>query len=107
MAVAGVELGHFTYPFTFGPTGAANVAEQDSDQEIASCVANILVCPPGFRADLPDFGSPDPTFGTVPLNTEAERVAIARYEPRAHTVLSEIPGSADILNIAINQDRVL
>lgn len=72
----------FTAPFTF-TSGVANAVEQDSIDDVASCVRNIVSCVQGFRDDLPDFGIPDPLFQAAPFNLQATQEAIGRWEPRA------------------------
>lgn len=82
-----VEIPHFEAPFKITAKGAV-VAEQDSRDEIESCVSNILVCAQGFRTDLPDFGMPDVQFDALPIDTDAVKQAIRKYEPRAALTVS-------------------
>jgi phage baseplate assembly protein W len=85
------DIPHFTLPFRFdaggvGPT--AVVAEQDTTDEIMSCVLAVLLCPRGFRAELPDFGIEDPTFSQGAVDHEPIAAALAEWEPRAHSVVT-------------------
>ena len=77
-----VALPHFDAPFELMRTGV-KVVEQGSPEEIAACIFNICVCEEGFREDRPEFGIPPLLFQTLPLNTEALKVQINRFEPRA------------------------
>lgn len=69
-------------PFTF-INGVAHTAEQDSVQDVESCVYNTTVCPQGFRDDTPTFGVPEVLFDAQPANLNAFVAAIERWEPRA------------------------
>lgn len=89
------DLPHFDLPFRFGPQAA--VVEQDSVEEIAECVLAILLCPQGYRVELPEFGVDDPTFSVPDVDLEAVRAAITTWEPRADAVLSQAPDSLDEL----------
>jgi hypothetical protein len=79
------EVPHFAFPFRFGRPPAV-VTEQDSIEEIAGCVLAILLCPLGFRSELPAFGIADPTFRT-PVDLDPIRNAVDVWEPRAGIVL--------------------
>ena len=52
------DIPHFDYPFRF-VNGHARCVEQDSADEIANAALAVLKTPPGFRAELPDFGCPE------------------------------------------------
>lgn len=82
------DIPHFSVPFRFAH-GHASVVEQDSVDEIASCVFTVMACPKGFRSELPEFGIPDPVFKTQPLDLDELTAAIELWEPRAETLLSE------------------
>lgn len=91
LAAQAIDTPHFAYPFTFtsGTNGGrAVVVQQGTVDEVSSCVANIATCDQGFRTDLPDFGIPDPTFSTLPLNTAVLGDAITKYEPRASLTIT-------------------
>jgi hypothetical protein len=83
------DLPHFSYPFRFGGPAAA-VSEQDSLEEIADCCAAILLCPLGYRDELPEFGLPPQTFATAP-DLDEIRGALDTWEPRAASLLAEDP----------------
>jgi len=95
-AQPGDPLPHFGLPFRFsGPAAAWN--EQDSLDEVADCLLAILVCPQGFRAELPAFGQPDPTFLVPGPSPDAIRAAVSRWEPRAVLLLDTYPDLIDAL----------
>jgi phage baseplate assembly protein W len=75
------EVPHFAYPFRFDAAGAVTT-EQDSGDEIMDCARVVLLCPRGYRAELPDFGIPDQTFRNEP-DVQAIESALAEWEPRA------------------------
>ena len=90
------DVPHFSLPFRF-VTPAAAVTEQDSLDEIADCVYTVLVCPLGFRVELPQFGLPDPTFSMPAVDLDTIRDVVATWEPRAAVLLDERPDTADEL----------
>lgn len=89
--MSSVEIPHLSLPLRFVPGQSkrmsAAVTEQDSMDEIADCVLAILLCPQGFRVELPEFGIPDPAFTDVDL--EQLREQIEEWEPRADAELSD------------------
>lgn len=97
------DVPHFALPFRFSNPQAA-VSEQDSLDEIADCVYSILVCPVGFRVELPTFGVPDPTFSTPAPPLDELRDAIDTWEERAGVVLDEHPDKLDelIARVGVN-----
>lgn len=80
-----VTLPHFAGPFQFMANGKPVVVQQDSTEDIASSLYNILICPQGAKLDDPTFGIPTPLFGTFPLNWSPALAAVADLEPRAQT----------------------
>jgi phage baseplate assembly protein W len=90
------DLPHFSYPFRFGGPQAA-VTEQDSLEEIADCCTTILLCPLGYRVELPEFGLPPQVFSTPGPDRDEIRGALAQWEERAATLLSQDPQTADAL----------
>jgi phage baseplate assembly protein W len=81
------DVPHFDLPFRFDSTPQATVVEQDSIEEIAECALAILLCPLGYRVELPEFGIADPTFSTPVVDVAAIRHAVELWEPRAQTLL--------------------
>lgn len=96
------DVPHFALPFRFQGTQAAT-SEQDSIDEISDCVLAVLVCPRGYRSELPDFGIPDPTFSS-PLDEDVIRNAIATWEPRADALIDAAP---DVLDSLITRVELL
>jgi hypothetical protein len=79
------DIPHFALPLRF-VNGAAVVVEQDTTDEILSCVLAIMLCPIGYRVELPTFGIPDPAFTQMPVNTAELELALDTWEPRSHEV---------------------
>jgi len=91
-----IDTPHFSYPFRFANPQAA-VTEQDSLDEIADCVLVTLLCPQGYRVELPEFGLPDPTFQSPFVDTDVMRRTVEFWEPRALTAFSSQPDELDAL----------
>lgn len=90
------DVPHFDLPFRFTSPQAA-VVEQDSVEEIAECVLATLLCPLGYRVELPEFGVDDPTFSMPGVDLDAVREAVELWEPRAELLLSQRPDALDEL----------
>jgi phage baseplate assembly protein W len=90
------DVPHFSLPFRFGGPQAA-VTEQDSVEEIADCCMAILLCPLGYRVELPEFGLPPQTFSSPGPDRDEMREALGQWEPRAATLLTQDPLTADQL----------
>jgi phage baseplate assembly protein W len=75
---------HWQYPFQF-VEGSANVVEQDSQEDIISCVEVIASTPIGAREEIPDFGMEQAVFSLQPIDTAPVVAAIVQWEPRAVT----------------------
>ena len=88
------DVPHFALPFRFGPHAA--VSEQDSIDEISDCALAIVLCPIGYRVELPSFGLPDSVFAAR-VDTDAMRTAIDAWEPRAQVALDERHDTFDAL----------
>jgi phage baseplate assembly protein W len=97
------DVPHFALPFRFvtgagaQTASAAVVTEQDSIDEIAACVLAILLCPIGFRVELPTFGIPDQAFATPGVDEDRLRQAIETWEPRAAVLLDANRDAFDAL----------
>jgi hypothetical protein len=87
---------HFTIPLSFD-RGAAVVCDQDSADEVVSCVLSVLLCPLHFRAELPEFGIADPTFSMGHVDLEVIADAVRQWEPRASMVMAQRPDLLDEL----------
>lgn len=89
-----IDLPHFSLPFRF-VNGAAAVVEQDTAEEVATCVEAIIRCPIGFRDELPEFGAVSPVFRQAPVPVEELRQAVAEWEPRANADITEYGDAVD------------
>jgi len=96
-----VDIPHFALPFRF-ENGAAVVLEQDTTDEIVACDLAILLCPLGFRVELPEFGIPDPTFTEGQVAGDVIDAALSEWEPRSEQVLSTWPDALDVLTAHVN-----
>lgn len=79
------EIPHFRIPFqVIGGTIAT--VEQDSDEDILTCVETVLRTPAGSRIEQPDFGVEELAFQTgQDIETEC-LAAIEECEPRAEAI---------------------
>lgn len=77
-------------PFSI-PGAEAAVVEQDSVTEVTQNVEALLRTPVGSRIDEPEYGIPELTFreATPYIENGDLAEAIAEWEPRASTALSE------------------
>ena len=87
---------HFAHPFRF-EDGRAVVVDQNSDDDVWTCVGTIVRYLKGDRLAVPDFGIPDPTFTEGRIDTEKIRVAVEKWEDRAGVVITEAPDRFDEL----------
>lgn len=94
---------HFAFPFQLGADGAPVAYEQDTPEEIGTCVDAALRVRPGQLPDSPRFGSPDLTFAQLPLDTDAVVAALSASEPRARILAEEFP---DLLDEALTRLRL-
>lgn len=81
---------HFSLPFRWGSMHHAVENVQDSPDDVADCVVAIVLTPVGWRADQPDFGVTDTTFG-APILTGQMLAEIDENEPRARPLIETIP----------------
>ena len=100
------DVPHFAIPFRFAGPQAA-VVEQDSIDEIAYSVYTVLVTPQGSRVDLPEFGLPDLTFTTQPIDREVIRATIEEWEPRALVEFSDDDLVAMARSVGVTSDDQL
>lgn len=87
---------HFALPFRLGANGAV-VNEQDTIDDIATCVVAIMSTHIGWRDEVPTFGIPDLSFRRIPIGASDIFDLIGSQEPRAIMVVEERPSSADTL----------
>jgi hypothetical protein len=80
------DIPHFAFPFRVDG-GRVVVNEQDTSDDVVTCVVAVMLCPTGYRTELPEFGIDDPTFREGGPDQEAIATAIQRWEPRADALL--------------------
>lgn len=85
-----VPIPHFDFPVRFTKAGPIAVVEQDSVEEIEACVAVILTYRVGDRAELPQFGIPDPTFEQGGADPAPILAAVQQWEPRAQAAAEAV-----------------
>lgn len=76
------DIPHLAIPLRVAD-GAWAVVEQDTEDEVAQCVRNICAFERGYRVEDPDFGISDPSFQTMPIDTDDIGQALEDYEERA------------------------
>jgi hypothetical protein len=89
VVVPELDTPHFAFPFAFQADGSAAVVQQDTVEEVAACVANVAICPQGFRTDQPAFGVPDPSFANLAIDTQPVEAALTTWEPRAAVSITQ------------------
>lgn len=87
---------HFTLPFKLRGT-RFDENEQDSLDDLVSCVRAVLLYEPGFREMLPEFGVDELTFQPMPIDRDRLVSAIEKWEPRVHALVLQSPDTFDNL----------
>lgn len=98
------DVPHLDYPFRLSASGHALVNEQDSIEDIESCLQTILLTERGARIELPEFGIDSPLFGRQPLALEALYQTLVEQEPRALAIISQSPDPRNYLTALIEID---
>jgi hypothetical protein len=98
--VAKPTIPHLDWPVRAGLDGHLVSNEQDSPEDIASCVAVSLLTPPGWRDDEPAFGA-RPDFPLLPLDLAALAAQVGRDEPRAALILTDDPAARQDLELRV------
>jgi phage baseplate assembly protein W len=80
---------HFQFPLRIDGSGHIATVEQDSTEDILSCVYVALKTPIGSRPYVPNFGVDDYTFSNAPVQISEIQAQIIASEPRAEIDLSE------------------
>jgi phage baseplate assembly protein W len=88
--VAGVSIPHFDLPFRFTPGVHASVVQQDAIADVSNCVFAIVNTERGSRYYHPTFGIDDPTFDTMPLDTNKIIDQVIESEPRAAVAIDQV-----------------
>jgi phage baseplate assembly protein W len=65
--------------------------QQDTIDELVTCVGAITLFPLGYRVERPDFGVVPMEFDARPLPVLDVEQAIEAWEPRADVRVSELP----------------
>ena len=89
-----VDTPHLALPLRY-VNGSAVVNQQDSMDDIVSCVQAVCLTTPGDRDEMPAFGTEDPTFGQQPIPLTALLSQITTFEPRATLLASQAPAKFD------------
>lgn len=94
---------HFSFPFQFEEMSGAATVEQDSYEDVLSCVAAVVVCPIGACSVLPTFGIPDSKFSGS-LDGGDVSAAVQYWEPRADAtaVAQAVDISAGVWQLTLN-----
>lgn len=90
------EIPHFALPFRF-TNGGAVVVEQDTADEIMTCALAVLLCPKGYRVEVPEFGYPDPTFTEGRPDAQVVEAVLGNWEPRAQELVETRADALDAL----------
>lgn len=102
------DLPHLDLPFRF-ENGEMAVVDQDSVDDYKNQVLAVVLCPLGFRAELPEFGIPEPEFSRIPLDRTGIQDAVDEWVPNAHVDTAEQLDAFDEavshLTITLNPDQ--
>lgn len=101
-----VETPHFNLPFSLD---GHNQVEQDSPDDVAHCVAAILLYRVDYLMALPEFGITDPVFRQGGPNIDEIAAAIAEFEPRAAAEIDDISAilrAAGSIDAAVSAIRI-
>lgn len=90
---------HFRVPFAF-QGGSAICVEQDGVDDVAQCVAAVLLTPKGYRLEIPGFGIEDLALVENEVSLETIESVIETWEPRAVYTLTRVQVE-DILSSVI------
>lgn len=80
---------HLAFPFQWAASGSAACNEQDTTDDVLSCVGVVIVTPYGYRVDEPDFGARPEEMGVLPMDLASITQAIEASEPRASVQITE------------------
>lgn len=91
---------HLDWPVRIASNGHLASNEQDSLDDIASCVAISLLTPPGWRDDEPEFGS-RLDFPVLPISLSDLQSSVEHDEPRARLDLHDDENTRQELELRI------
>jgi hypothetical protein len=81
---------HLAFPVQLSQGGSLLANEQDSDAEVADCIAVVLSWPYGTRQGDESFGVPSQLFDSGGPDLAEIRQAVVNDEPRAEEVADEV-----------------
>lgn len=85
--------------------GKAEVVEQDSEEEVMQCVETLMRTPVGSRTEEPEYGIPELAFREGAVERGDLQRAIAEWEPRADTIITEEGLEQLARKVAISNDN--
>lgn len=84
------DIPHFSFPFSFkGLNVHAREVEQDTVDDVASCVAAVLLTRVGQYSDSPEFGTNDPVFIEGGIDPDEMMRVVEFWEPRIVATVEE------------------
>jgi len=92
-----IDIPHFSYPFQFDIDRHVTVVEQDTIDDVTSCVSVAFLTDEGFRPEVPTFGTSHRVFMNQPLDLEGLIAEVEEWESRAEMVMSQMPDIRDPL----------
>lgn len=93
---------HVQIPFALNANGRPTYVDQDSVEDVESCIINIVSCPQGDNPYDQDFGRPDLRGLPLPMQLSGLTDAVTKYEGRlrdvsAEQALSTVTGVVQVL----------
>lgn len=85
---------HFDLPFRL-VAGHAAVNDQDTIEDVTTCVEAVVRTRQGTRAEVPDFGVTDLTFQLQPTKLQPVIDSVLEQEPRASMLMDQAPDVFD------------
>lgn len=95
---------HVSMPFDLEETGRPSYCEQDSVEDVQSCVLNLLSCQVGANPYDPDFGRPEFRGDIQPVDTSDLLEQVTDYEPRLDDLDIEVAQS--LIEVGVEQISV-
>lgn len=93
----------FAMPFRMNPSGIEpELVEEDSEEEIRSCVEVLIRTPLGFFDEAPELGGRPELFEEGGPDLDEIQSAISQWEPRADPLIESRPDVLDALVSNLN-----